>query len=431
MKKCYLKCLLPVLALTAAVVGGELKEYQPRPFDWPQWQGPERRSISRETGLLKSWPPDGPPLLWKAHNLGGGYSAPSIAAGRVFGMGTRQDQEVIWALEETTGKELWCAPVAARVGSVNRNRGPRGTPTVDGTRLYALGVAGDLVCLETATGKECWRKNLIKDFGGEMMTNWGYSESPLIDGNKLICTPGGKDATLVALDKMTGATIWKAQVPQGDLASYASCIVAETAGLRQYIQFLGGGVVGVAADDGRFLWRYDAPANNNANCVTPIYQEPYVFASSAYQKGGSGLVRLSRRGDKIEAKEVYFTKRLMNHHGGLVLVDGYLYGAHGGNKLQRMHALVCLDFKTGKVMWESRRPGKGSITYADGCLYYRNEEGPMYLVEATPKGYVERGRFEQPDLSKGSEAWPHPVLANGKLFLRDQDILLCYDVKQH
>jgi outer membrane protein assembly factor BamB len=431
MGKYYLGCLLLVLTVAAVVVGGDRKANQPGPFDWPQWRGPERQAISRETGLLQSWPANGPPLLWEARNLGGGYSAPSIAAGRVFGMGARQDKEVVWALDEATGKELWCAPVAARVGTVNRNRGPRCTPTVDGTRLYALGANGDLVCLETGTGKECWRKSLVSDFGGEMMTNWGYSESPLVDGNKLICTPGGKDATLVALDKTTGATIWKAKVPQGDLASYASCIVAEAAGLRQYVQFLGGGVVGVAAEDGRFLWRYDRPANNNANCVTPIYHEQQVFASSAYQKGGSGLVRLSRQGDKVEAKEVYFTKRLMNHHGGLVLVDGYLYGANGGNKLQRMHSLVCLEFTTGKVMWESRRPGKGSIAYADGCLYYRNEEGPMYLVEATPKGYVERGRFEQPDLSKGTEAWPHPVLANGKLFLRDQDILLCYDVKQH
>jgi outer membrane protein assembly factor BamB len=417
--------------LTTAAMGAEPKAFQPSPYDWPQWRGPDRTAISRETGLLKTWPADGPPLLWKNKELGGGYSAPSIAAGRVFGMSARKDHEVVWALEETTGKELWCTPIAARVTDVNKNEGPRCTPTVDGARLYALGVNGDLVCLETATGKECWRKSLVNDFGGRMMSNWGYSESPLVDGEKLICTPGGKGATLVALDKKTGATVWKVPVPQGDAASYASCIAAEIAGLRQYIQFVSGGVVAVAADDGRFLWRYDTPANNSANCSTPVYDDHQVFASSAYKTGGGGLVRLAREGDKILAQEAYFTKRLMNHHGGMVLVDGYLYGANGGNALQRFHALVCLELKSGKVMWENRRLGKGSIAYADGCLYYRNEEGPMFLVEATPKGYTERGQFEPIDLSKHARAWPHPVIANGKLYLRDQEVLHCYDVKQH
>jgi outer membrane protein assembly factor BamB len=424
--------LLFGIFLAAAPARAEPAGVQLSPFDWPQWRGLDRTAVSRETGLLKAWPPEGPPLVWKAKGLGGGYSAPSVAAGRVFGMSARKDQEVVWALEEATGKELWCTPIAARVTNVSRNEGPRCTPTVDGSRLYALGVNGDLVCLDTATGKECWRKNLVKDFGGQMMSNWGYSESPLVDGDKLVCTPGGKEATLVALAKKTGATVWRAQVPEGDEASYASCILAEVDGLRQYIQFVNGGVVSVAAEDGRFLWRYDAPASKGkANCATPVYFDHLVFASSAYPRAGAGLVRLSRQGGKVGADEVYFTKRLMNHHGGMVLIDGYLYGANGGNGLQRLHSLVCLDFKTGKVMWEQRRPGKGSIAYADTCLYYRNEDGTMFLMEATPKGYVERGRFEQPDLSPGAWAWSHPVLANRKLYLRDQDVLLCYDVKQH
>ena len=430
MGKHYLGGLLHAFALTAVAVGEDPKVFSPGPLDWPQWRGPERKAISHETGLLKTWPSNGPDLVWRAKGLGGGYSAPAIADGRVFGMSARRDHEGVWALDERTGQELWWTPIATRVTTVSTNEGPRSTPAVDGARLYTLGVNGDLVCLETATGKECWRKNLIKDFGGRMMSNWGYSESPLVDGDKLICTPGGKEATLVALDKQTGAVIWQARVPQEDEASYSSCIVADVAGQRQYIQFLSRGVVGVAAEDGRFLWRYDAPANDKVNCATPIYHDQHVFASSAYRRGG-GLARLARHDEQFQAQEVYRTQRLVNHHGGMVLVDGYLYGAHGGNGRQRSYALVCLEFRTGRVMWEARRPGKGSIAFADGCLYYRNEDGPIFLVEATPKGYVERGHFEQPDLSKGARAWPHPVLANGKLYLRDQDILLCYDVKPH
>src|SRR5260370_56127 len=221
-----------------------------------------------------------------------------------------------------------------------------------------------------------------------MMSGWGYSESPLVDGSKVLATPGGKKATLVALDKKTGETIWTAQVPQGDGAGYASIIAADVDGQRQYIQFLGGGVVGIAAADGKFLWRYNKPHNGTANCSTPIHHDNCVFAASSYGTGG-GLVKLSRHGTETTAEEVYFTKHMKNHHGGMVLVDGYLYGSDEG-------LLTCLDFKTGKVMWEDRRPGKGSIAYADGHLYYRNEGGPIVLVEANPNKYGEQGRFLQP-----------------------------------
>jgi prepilin-type processing-associated H-X9-DG protein len=279
---------------------------------------------------------------------------------------------------------------------------------------------GHLLCLDVATGKIRWQKDLLKDFQGSV-GGWGYSESPLIDGDKLICTPGGRTATLVALNKKTGALLWKASVPEGDPAAYSSVIAAEVDGQRQYIQFLSRGVVGVAAADGKFLWRYDSPANGTANCSTPIYHEHRVFAASGYGTGG-GSVKLSRNGTTTKAEEVYFTHNMKNHHGGMVLVNGYLYGSDEG-------MLSCLDFKTGEVMWEDRHPGKGSIAYGDGHLYYRNEGGPIVLVEANPKKYVECGRFEQPDRS-GHAAWPHPVIANGKLYIRDQDVLLCYDVKQ-
>jgi hypothetical protein len=334
-------------------------------------------------------------------------------------MGNRDRTEYVLALDEGTGKELWSAEVGPVRAGGGGYPGPRCTPTVDGDRLYALGLNGDLLCLESATGQLHWRKDLRKDFGGSV-GGWGYSESPLVDGDKLLCTPGGRKATLVALNKLTGDTIWQAAVPAGDSAAYSSIIVADMAGQRQYVQFLSGGVVGVAAADGRFLWRYNAPANGTANCSTPIFHDNCVFAASNYNTGG-GLVRLNRQGQRTDAKEVYFTRRLQNHHGGIVLVNGCLYGS-------TQDALVCLDFKTGKVLWSERKAGKGSIAYADGRLYYRNEGGPVMLVDASPMGYVVRGRFEPPKPS-GQPAWAHPVIANGKLLIADQDQLFCYDVK--
>jgi outer membrane protein assembly factor BamB len=389
-----------------------------RNFDWPQWQGPDRTAVSREKGLLPDWPKTGPNLVWKATGLGEGFSTPTVASGRIFTMGNRGKTEYVVALAERDGKELW----AVEVGPVRANGGgypgPRCSPTVDGDRVYALGLNGDLLCLDVRTGKEIWRKDLRKDFGGRV-GGWGYSESPLIDGDRLLCTPGGKKATLVALDKKTGDLIWEGVVPRGDGAHYASIIAVKVDGKRQYVQFLSGGVVGLS-NEGRFLWRYDHPHNGTANCSTPLFHDNHVFAASAYGTGG-GLVKLTPEADGCKAEEVYFTRQMKNHHGGMVLVDGYLYGADDGR-------LVCLDFKTGKVQWSEGRAGKGSLACADGRLYYRNEGGPMLLIEVNPNKYVEHGRFKQPERSR-RPAWPHPVLANGKLYLRDQDKLFCYDVK--
>jgi outer membrane protein assembly factor BamB len=399
-----------------------MKERSARANDWPQWRGVHRDAISAETGLLPDWPQEGPPLVWKAEGLGRGYSSVSVVAGKVFTMGDQNGEEKIIAIEAESGNQLWATKVSAADGD-----GPRCTPTVDGDRVYGLGRSGDLVCLKAADGSEVWRVNLEKDFGGRMMSGWHYSESPLVDGEKLICTPGGQQATLIALNKRTGKMIWKARVPGGDGAAYSSAIAAQVDGQKEFIQFLGKGVVGVAAEDGKFLWRYDKPANGTANCSTPIFHDHYVFASSAYRRG-SGLLEVRHQGTGIKTKEVFFNKDVKNHHGGLVLLDGYVYGAHGGNE-DRDPALVCLEFQTGKVMWQSTKAGKGAIAYADGRLYYRNQDGPMLLVEADPKKYVERGRFDQPNRS-GANAWAHPVIANGKLYLRDQDVLLCYDIKK-
>jgi outer membrane protein assembly factor BamB len=401
--------------------------------DWPQWQGPDRNAVSKEGGLLKEWPKDGPPLAWKIKGLGGGYSGPSIAAGRIFGMSNRGDAEVVWALSEKDGKEIW----ATRIGPAFKQKdwpqgkeGPGCTPTVDGERLYVEGLGGDVACLHVKDGKIIWQCSLQKDFGGSVPP-WSYRESPLVDGDKVICTPGGQDANLVALDKLTGKTIWKCQVPGGPKAAYASAIPIDFDGQRQFVQLTAKALVGVAASDGKFLWRYDRAANSHGiNCSTPLYHDGLVFAASAYGAGG-GLVKLSKDADGgVKAEEVYFSKKMQNHHGGMVVFDGCLYGANGGNE---GGALVCLDFKTGNVLWDEHddaehRAPKGSVALADGRLYYRTEKGAMLLIEPSPKQYTERGRFDQPDRSQ-QPAWTHPVIANGKLYLRDQELLLCYDVK--
>ncbi len=631
--------------------------------DWPQWQGPDRNAISKERGLLKEWPKDGPPLAWKITGLGGGYSAPSIAGGRIFGMSNRGEDEVVWALSEKDGKELW----ATRLGPAVQQQAPQGkegpacTPTVDGEMLYVEGLGGDVACLQVKDGKVVWQHSLTRDLGGRAPM-WSYRESPLVDGNQVIVTPGSQEAMLVALDKVTGKTIWKTQMPAesgasaagparapggfgggapggsgggrngvggpgagsatvvtgtkdpglflsehwgmtafsskipngkyltklyfaetyegitgagqrvfsfnvqghefkdfdiwakaggarrayietvpvevtngefrivftrqtenpainaievlpqaegataaasstvairvkaglstaftdssgqawqpdtgfeggmtsqvgggmaggpggpppgggpagpggrgggfgrgpggfgGSGAAYASPIAIDFEGQRQYAQLTARTLIGVAASDGKFLWRYDAPANRmGINCSTPLYSDGMVFAASAYGTGG-GLVKLSKdRNGGVKAEEVYFSKKMQNHHGGMILLDGCLYGANGGNE---GGFLVCLDFKSGNVLWDERddaqrRAPKGSLALADNRLYYRTEKGTVLLIEPSSKEYLERGRFEQPDRSQ-QPAWMHPVIANGKLYVRDQDVLFCYDVK--
>jgi outer membrane protein assembly factor BamB len=316
------------------------------------------------------------------------------------------------------------------------NEGPGATPTVDVDRLYVIGGAGNLVCLNVKDGSIVWQKNFVTDFGGTA-PNWAYRESPLIDGDTVICTPGGPDATLAALDKLTGKTIWKCQVPGSPGAAYSSIIAIEFDGLRQYVQLTAKTLVGVAASDGKFLWEYRKVANGfGINCSTPVYQDGLVFAASAYGAGG-GLVKLSKDANGgIKAEEVYSSRNMQNHHGGMIVIDGALYGGNGGNGTGY---LVCLDFQTGEILWnegdqDKRRVRKGSVAVADGRIYYRNDTeargaaDEMILIEPSRKEYLERGRFRIPDPS-GVHSWSHPVIANGKLYVRDQGDLFCYDVK--
>ncbi|WP_395094963.1 PQQ-binding-like beta-propeller repeat protein [Armatimonas sp.] len=383
--------------------------------DWPQFRGPERTGLSKETGLLKSWAEGGPKLAWKATGLGLGHTTVSVAKGKIFGMGLVGEDEKVWALDEKTGKALWSAKIAGSTSLQGRQGGygSRATPTVEGNFLYTVGVGGEVLCMKVTDGTIVWRKSLVSDFGGQVPT-WGYSESPLIDGEKLIVTPGGANA-VIALNKTTGATMWKSELQ--NRVAYCSALAATVNGQKQYIQFLGSGVFGLDASNGKPLWSYTSPANKQQiSCSMPIYQNGMLFAATAYQTGG-GLANLATG----KAEEVYFLREMQNHHGGMVLVGDYLYGT--GN-----NSLMCVEFKTGKIVWESRSPGKGSITYADGMLYVRNERGPVTLVEANPKEYVQRGQFEQPERTR-EPAWAYPVVANGKLYVHDMDTLLSYEVK--
>lgn len=385
--------------------------------DWPQWRGPERDGISAEKGLLKQWPAAGPKQVWSISNLGEGYGSLSIQGERIFVQGTTRSASVVYSLNRADGKTVWTASLGPKVDE-GRGNGPRSTPTIDGDRIYVLTENGDLACLRAKDGSRIWSRNILRDFGGDN-PKWLISESPLIDGNRVIVSPGGSGAGIVALDKMSGKTVWAAK-ELSDEAGYSSCIIEDVGGVRTIMNFTSSAAVGVRASDGKVMWRHTKAANRTANCTTPVFHNNKVFFSSAYDTGAV-LLDLTARGGEVQAREVYFTRDMMNHHGGVVLVNGYLYGFSNS-------ILTCLEFATGKKMWSARSVGKGSLTYADGMLYLFGENNSVALAEATPSGYNEKGRFTVQD--QGRPSWAHPVVAGGRLYIRNQGILTAYDVRQ-
>ncbi|MBL8828289.1 MAG: PQQ-like beta-propeller repeat protein [Planctomycetaceae bacterium] len=389
----------------------------PAAGEWPQIRGPNRDGISTETGLLKTWPSDGPKLVWEAQGLGEGYSSVSVANGLVLTMGNQGDAEGVIAVDFKTGKQVWGTPTG-RAFRESRGDGPRAVPTIDGNAAYALGGNGDLVCLDLASGKIRWQVNILQSTSGNNI-KWGISESVLVDGDRVICTPGAAQATMIALNKQTGKLIWSCGAASVRSPGYASAVVATIGGVRQYVQFTGDGLIGVKADDGTFLWQDNSAGNGTANCSAALVQGNFVFYASGYGTG-CALLEIGQAGGRFAARQVYQNKSLINHHGGMVLIDGYVYGCDE-------RSLVCLDAKTGQVAWQDRCVGKGSVIAADGMLYVRSEAGPMALVEVNPKAYVEKGRFDPPKGNRNT--WPYPVVAGGRLLLRDQEKLLCYDVK--
>jgi outer membrane protein assembly factor BamB len=427
-KKLSLVVLLVALAASGVLVAAD--------NDWPQWRGQNRDGHSPDTGLLQSWPEGGPPLAWRSAGLGGGFSSVAVSGKRIYTMGDHGDAQYLLGLNRTDGSVLW----KTEVGPAWKDKylGPRSTPTVDGERVYVVTTEGDVFCVDNASGKVIWQRSMPKDFGGVMQSyqgtyQWKFSESPLVDGKKLIVTPGAKDAALVALNKMTGEEIWRSAIPAlgdkgGDGAGYSSVVISEAAGVRQYVQFVGRGVIGVETETGRFLWGYNGVANGTANIATPLIDGNYVFASSGYDTG-SALIEIVRKGEQLEAREVYFLEPnvMQNHHGGMILHEGHVYTGTGHNK----GFPLSVNLKTGKVAWgPERNAGKSSaaIAYADGRIYFRYQDGLMVLVEATHEGYREHGSFMIPDVTQPS--WPHPVIAGGYLYLREQDNLFCYDLHE-
>jgi outer membrane protein assembly factor BamB len=394
--------------------------------DWPQWRGPSRNGHSTAKGLLKEWPKEGPKLLWQVKDLGQGYATPSIAGGRIYFMSNRGlDDEFVTALNAKDGSVAWSVRIG-KVGNPAQNPNfpaARSTPTVDGALLYALGSDGDLVCLETATGKLRWKKSLRTDVAG-MAPTWAYAESPLVDADVVVCVPGGNDATIVAFNKRNGDVIWKSAVPGGGMAGYASLIIDSTGGVKQYIAFMANGLVSVEAKSGKFLWKYEKTKGSMGMSIqTPVAGGGLVYSGAG--RVGGGAVRLKADQGGVTAEEVYFDPRLPSAIGGAVLVADHLYGTSQN--------VMCVDFKTGEITWTERSIGAASLAYADGLLFLHGENGDVALVEASPEAYRERGRFTPPSApahkNQMEKSWAYPVIADGLLYIRDLDTMWCYDVR--
>lgn len=385
--------------------------------NWPQYHGPNRDNISQETGLLEEWPAGGPKQLWSQKGLGEGYSTVSIADGKIFTMGTAGSSEVVLAMDLATGKPIWSAKTGGGVFKDGTGNGPRGTPTVDGDRVYALGANGDLICLGIDKGEVVWQKNILREYGGSNI-QWGICESVLIDKDELICCPGGQRATIAGLNKLDGRGKWRSTIEGTPKASYASPILVEFGGERQIVNYVHTGVVSVKAGKGDVLWGYPVSANGTANCSSPVFDDGMIMTASGYGTG-CAMFQLAPGG---KASVGYTNKEMKNHHGGMVAVDGYVYGFDE-------QILKCIELKSGDMVWQNRSIGKGSITCADGHLYLRSENGPMALCKLSSKGYEETGRFE-PKNRSNKNAWSHPVVCGGRLYLRDMDTLTAYDIKK-
>jgi outer membrane protein assembly factor BamB len=417
---------LLLLALIAGLASGA-----PAPFrmarnanDWPQFRGPNRDNVSPDRGLLRAWPAGGPTLLWKAEGVGLGFSSVVLAGDKLYTMGDKDGSTFVYALSRANGKLSWSAKVGT--ATTGTYAGSRSTPTVDGGLVYALTHTGELVCLEARAGGEKWRRNLVKDFGGKA-SPFGYAESPLVDGESLICTPGGAKSTMVALSKLTGKQVWSC--PANLNAGYASIAVGKVAGVKQYVQLTAGGAIGVSAKDGSLLWKYDKVANPSTNGSSPLVIGENVFTSAGLKKGGALLALSAAAGGKVTMKEMYLKTELMNKYGGMTVVGRHIFGDTDSSGRP-----FCADWKTGALVWQ-RGPGVGdgrggaSMAYADGHLYVLYESGHVALVPADAKAYSVAGSFKVPNAS-GNQSRAAPVVIGGRLYLRERDVVWCYDVSK-
>jgi len=386
--------------------------------DWPQFHGPRRDNRSTETGLLKVWPPEGPRRMWTAQGLGHGFATVSIAQGRVYTSGDRGGRTIITAFD-LDGRILWqTGNGPAWEASVP---GSRGTPTIDGDRLYHENAHGNVACLDAKTGKTLWTRNILTDFHSKNI-NWGLAESVLIDGDRVICCPGGPEAAMVALDKHTGRTVWKS-ASAGDLAGYASPTPGEYRGLRMVFTLTSRAAIAVNADNGELLWRFEQITPFEEMISMPLYRDGHVLITT--RTAGTALLAMDVTGKRCSVREVWRSKELDNQHGGLVVHDGYIYGSSHVNSNGKW---FCLDWKSGKVMYSDRGVGKGSLTYADGLLYALSENRVMGLVKPTPAGYEVISQFKIPSGGEGP-SWAHPVVCGGRRYIRHGDFLYAYDIR--
>jgi outer membrane protein assembly factor BamB len=425
------------VAATVAVLAG------PAPAaDWPGFRGPNRDGLCTETGLLKEWPEGGPKQVWSAKNLGFGFGTPSVADGKIFGIGTRDGKDGVWALKESDGSELWFTPFADATKVLFQTNGPSGTPTFHKGKVLTVSLNGTLACLDATKGTPFWKKSYLDDFGGKVPV-WGYNDSVYVDGDKVICAPGGSKAAVAALNLADGEVIWTTKVPAGDGCGYSSPVKATIHGTPMYVVLLGkqSGLVGVHAESGKVLWQYKGTgaSGGTAQIPIPIVKDDKVWVSCSYSAPGAGAALLQiapKSTDEFEVKEIktYKKEELNNHHGGMVLVGDYIYFGHN----QTAGNPVCVEFKTGEIQWGPVKPPAGgqksaAVLYADGRLYFRYENGVLVLIEPDPKKLkvVSSFRLPPPDQQPPhlDSSWPHPVIANGKLYIRDQTKMYCYDVK--
>ncbi|TWT83346.1 outer membrane biogenesis protein BamB [Planctomycetes bacterium CA13] len=404
--------------------------------DWLQWRGVDRANHSSETGLFETWGDDGPPLKWMAEGLGRGYANVSVEGDRIYTTGDFDNSQSTVAIDALTGKVIWKQAITDQKPK-HGFEGSRTTPTIDGDRLYMVSSDGKVACFSATDGAVVWRRD-FKDWNGKMMSGWGFSESPLVDGDKVICTPGGPEGMVVALDKSTGEEVWACKMsdptPSNDDetlnegAGYSSPVISNGGGVKQYIQLVGRGLLGIRASDGKLLWQYNRVGNTTANVPTAIIDGDYVFTSTGYNTG-SALLKLTPEGDDgVQVTEVYWLKgrKLQNKHGGITLVDGYLYCGHGnGNGMP-----ICVEMATGEIAWGPKRAeGKGetSLIHADGHILYRREDGTIILTKVNPQEFEVLSTFEP--AFQEAQSWAHPVIAGGMLYLREQDKLMCYELK--
>lgn len=424
--------MTPRLALLAVFAAGGLAAAA----DWPAFRGPNRDGLSPEIGLLKEWPKEGPKLTWTAKNLGLGFGTPSVADGKIFGVGTRDGKDGVWA-KEADGTELWFTPYADATKVGRQANGPGGTPTFHNGKLFAVSLNGTLVCLDAAKGTKEWSKSYKDDFGGNL-PQWGYNDSVLVDGDNIICAPCGSKGAVVALKMKDGEVVWKTEMRSGGGGGYSSPVKATFNKTPMYVVLLGdaGGVVGLSVDTGKVLWQYKgkAAAGGVAQIPIPVVKDDKVWVSCSYG-GGAALLQVVPKGAEFEVKEVkaYKKPELNNHHGGMVLVGDHVYFGHDQNNGKP----VCVDFKSGEITWGPENnpaggAGSAAVLHADGRLYFRYQNGVMVLIEPDPKALkvVSSFKLPAPDQPANKESWPHPVIVNGKLLVRDQTVMYCYDVKE-